>query len=361
MYNWNCLECHENYSCGDCEHNPCECDSEDSGYMPNRMYSAEDLPQFQSTEAGKIITSQRVFSAEIECYAEDESAANKIARLIPKAVGITDDGSLSDYGIELQTPKLKGKNGEQCIKDVCKVLNTQGATITKDCGLHIHLDGKGLLPRTLTTVEPTALKQLWQFYVAFDDVMLSFLPKSRRTNSFCRSMKDTAKYNHIGNAKTQRDIEVLWYKTSNVSYLNQNKSHQKHGSRYHGVNIHILLAEKHLEIRFHSGTINATKMLEWTAMHQRICDMAASNTLITSEAMLDLDLERKTKMFFTILGLPARAEKYFTRRQTQFAPKIEKEEKKLRYHLIGESSTVTIERDTNNAEEDVLEVAEALN
>lgn len=342
MQNWQCNECYD--YCDRCESSPCECDNS----MPERLYSAQNLPEFQSNDAGKIITSPRVFSAEIECYTDSVADANTISRAINRNIGITGDGSLNEYGIELQTPKLKGKNGENALKAVCKVLNDHGATVDTDCGLHIHLDGKGLLPRTLTTTDPIALKQLWQFYVVFDNVLLSFLPKSRRGNTFCKSMRDTAKHHHISNCRSQRDIEVLWYKTTNIQTLNQNKSHQKHSSRYHGVNMHILLAEKHLEVRFHSGTINATKMLEWTALHQRIADMAAANTLVTVETILDMTLADQTKMFFSILGLPERAQKYFMRRQAQFAPKM--------VTLPANTWRSAREEDQNETEEDELDI-----
>lgn len=309
--------------CTNCEQSPCECEEEENRIdIDERMYAGNDLEEFQSSASGKIITSKRVFSAEIEAYQKSQRRMNNTTEALSEHIGITSDGSLSYGGVEFQTPKLKGKNGEQAIKDLCKVLNGNQFTVNRETGLHIHLDGKGLLPRTLTTHEPVALKQLWQFYLAFDEVMLSFLPQSRRNNRYAKSMmKQNISYNRIAQAKTQRDIEVLWYHDSRVQSINYNKAHKYHDSRYHGINLHILLAEKHLEVRFHSGTLNATKILEWTAMHQRIADMATAHELITSESMLSLPLEAKTKMFFTILGLPKRAQKYFERRQVQFANK----------------------------------------
>lgn len=320
MNEWQCDECVNR--CSRCECSPCECDDDREYFsIPERLYSPLHLPAFQSNDNGKYIISPRIFSAEIECYVPDKRAMNAIAKDISESVGITSDGSLSDHGVELQTPLLKGKNGELALKAICRVLNAQGATVNKETGLHIHLDGKGLLPKTITTTEPTALKQLWQFYVAFDDVMLSFLPTSRRNCQYAKPMKQSARYTALAQAKTQADLEAIWYGSHNRSYVAGRKAHSKDSSRYAGVNIHILLAEKHLEIRFHSGTLNATKILEWTAMHQRICDLATAGELVTSESMLDLALDVKTKMFFAILKLPDHAEKYFMRRQEQFMSK----------------------------------------
>lgn len=297
--------------------------------VDERMWTPKNLKEFQSTTSGKIIVSKRIFSAELECYAPNQRAQRTAEDMLSEHIGISRDGSLNENGVEFQTPKLKGKKGEQTIRDICQVLNNEKYFVNKDTGLHIHLDGKGLLPTTISTTEPVALKQLWQFYVAFDEVMLSFLPAARRRNRYCISMSKSEKYATIGKAQTQRDIEALWYKVSAPRHIDALKAHHYHDTRYMGVNLHSLLADNHLEIRFHSGTLKAIKILEWTALHQRIADMAAANELVTSEAMLTLPLDKKTKMFFSILGLTDRAQKYFMRRQAQFKDSDSKVEETL--------------------------------
>jgi hypothetical protein len=42
-------------------------DSFDNDF-PERDYSSKELPEFMNTEKGTYITSDRIFSAEIECY-----------------------------------------------------------------------------------------------------------------------------------------------------------------------------------------------------------------------------------------------------------------------------------------------------
>lgn len=316
---WTCASCARDSSDDE--------EEEDNAYINvhEQDYDTSTV-EYQSEDIGKIITSKRVFSAELECYVHSQHNASAIYYSLPTGVGLSGDGSLDNGGIEIQTPKLKGKKGETLVKAVCALLNTNDCTVNKTTGLHIHLDGEGLLPETLTTSNPIALKQLWQFYVAFDEVLLSFLPQSRRSNRYCQRMSRTAKYEQIAKCKSQRDIEKLWYGMSQVGDINRRKSHQKDESRYHGVNIHILLAEKHLEVRFHSGTINATKILEWTALHQRVCDLASAGNLVTSASMVDLPLTAKTKLMFSIIGLPDRAKKYFMRRQEQFMQDVEESE-----------------------------------
>lgn len=308
----------EEEECNECGYVECEC----SGYFEEREYSTDNLPAFQSSKRGKYIKSLRIFSAEIECYYPRPSALGVLEHDIPNAIGVTGDGSLGHRGLELQTPKLKGANGEKQLQRVCEVLRKADYSVDRTTGLHIHLDGRGLLPRLRRMQEPTALKQLWYFYLAFDSVMLSFLPHSRRTNHYCHSMTTTTSKERIEAAKNIVELEQLWYKDSRQHEIKYRKAHKYDNSRYAGVNLHSLFASKHVEIRFHGGTLNAYKILEWIQLHQQILDLAAAKKL-PIELIKQMDsswtLEQKTALFFELLGLPQRTQKYFLQRQKTFA------------------------------------------
>lgn len=317
-----CRECSR--ECGDCGYNPCECDSDDDFRLGRveRMYFGGNSEEYQSRNHGRIVRSVRVFSAELECYYPDGDSMREVASKLPRGIGIASDGSLEQNGVEFQTPKLKGAKGEEVLSKVCKTLQSNGFTVDSRAGLHIHLDGRGLLPKTRTTVEPIALKQLWGFYHAFDDVILSFLPQSRRSNSFCRPTKRSAKLEEIVACKTLEQLEQLWYKTRNAYSIKSAKAHKFHDSRYGGLNLHCLLSDGHLEIRFHSGTLRPRRVLEWTNLHQRIADLAAQKKL---SAVLEINtavpatLADQTKTFFVLLGLSASSRKYFEGRQKAFS------------------------------------------
>lgn len=329
MSEWGCQDCRYCASCGE---EPCQCGS---GYLTERPYSDENLPQFQSRKKGKYIKSMRLFSAEIECYYPNGKALNAL-RHIPQAVGISSDGSLDNRGIELQTPKLKGAQGEKMLRAICQTLREADYSVDRTTGLHVHLDGKGLLPRTRTTTEPVELKQLWYFYHMFDAVMLSFLPHSRRMNHYCHSVKSSAQAERIAEAKTVAELERIWYKDSRPSEIAYRKAHKYDNSRYCGLNLHSLFSAKHVEIRFHGGTLNAIKMLEWIQLHQTILDCAARHQLPIAASKLaqDMSLEAMTIWFFQILDLPERTQKYFLNRQKTFAKSPENE---------GESDTAITE------------------
>lgn len=315
---------HDDYYCRDCD-TSCECDEccadDYAGNWDERLYFRGNSRKYQSQRAlGKIVRSRRLFSTEIESYAPDSEAYQKVLQEIPEGIGATDDGSLGDKGREFQTPKLKGKKGEEVIKTLCASLNKHKFTVNSDCGLHIHLDGAGLSPSTLSKHEPVALKQLWAFYHVYEPVILSFLPKGRRNNQFCKPLQDVSKLGSVTNAKTLRQLEAHWYREDRPRWIDERKKHKYDDTRYTGVNLHSLLGHKHLEIRYHSGTLNSVKILEWINLHLTIMDRASAGELDidTMIALGGASIEALTVSFFRALGLSKKSQAYFVRRQEKF-------------------------------------------
>lgn len=285
----------------------------------DRDYSTKNLPRFQSKRVkGAIIKSPRIFSAEIECYYPNAEGYYAVQRGSDSAIGMTGDGSLGNRGVEFQTPKLKGKNGEQSIRDLCTLLQKHRYQVNRDCGLHIHLDGRGLFTKD-KDAEPVSIKQLWAFYYVFEPVLHSFLPATRRVNRYCSTVKTTCRLDELAQAHTIADVEKLWYKTQSRNDIKYRKSHKYDDSRYSGVNLHSLLSAKHLEIRYHSGTLNAVKILEWANLHATILDKASYKLLAVDAPVVSaMSLSVRTKLFFNLLGLSEKSQKYFERRQKQF-------------------------------------------
>lgn len=297
----------------------------DEDEMPERLYSPKDLPAFQSKESGSIITSQRVFSAEVECYYDEMENMQTAARALPDEMGISGDGSLGDNGVEFQTPKLRGKKGEETIQHLCDTLRAEDFRVDNSCGLHIHLDGKGLLPSRRTKDRPKSLIALWSFYVAFEPVLLSFLPPKRRTNSFCRRMANEVSLVQLAGLRTLDEAEHVWYKSRTRNDLKYRKSQKYDDSRYFGVNLHSLFKDGHMEVRYHSGTLNARKILEWTNLHQIILDSAANTDTYALCAAVDsaqehLELAEKTQEFWNALQphISESSRAYFMARQAKF-------------------------------------------
>lgn len=295
-------------------HGECDfCQDEDDNVRPHsRDYSLDDLPAFQSATKGKIITSHRIFSAEIECYAPSSEAMRALETGLPRAFGISEDGSLGDNGVEFQTPKLKGKKGEETMRLITGLLKEHAYTVEDDCGLHIHLDGEGFEMNKNPMEVPKALKSLLEFYLVYENVMLSFLPKSRRGNRYCCNLDVSLAA--LQRVTSLRQLEKLWYRTESDATIERCKPDKWHTSRYYGINFHSLIGRGHLEVRYHSGTINGTKILNWVALHQKIMDMAVSGTLSNDVAALS-----PVESFFDILQLPKPIEDYFRARRAKFS------------------------------------------
>jgi len=106
----------DNYYCSSCasehEDNDQDTESEDNSETDNwqRTYSTKHI---LDTEKGEVVTSPRLFSAEIECITQGYDERKELSDAIPKVCGVAYDGSLTGaYGVEIQTPPIQGKKGE---------------------------------------------------------------------------------------------------------------------------------------------------------------------------------------------------------------------------------------------------------
>ncbi len=328
-----CVSCfEENYfTCDNCNsvyHNDnyghdgvcesCESDEQESNDI-TRHY--KNLPELMGTAHGSIIKSLRGFGAELETNFSDYDERDDTAEKLPGSLGISFDGSIhGDYGIEFQTPKIAGDRGEKYITDICEKINNGGGFIDKSCGYHLHID----MPETAEGQYRSLakIKALWSFYLTFEDVLLSFLPKSRRNNSYCYPLRTDYHLKEIENCASREQIERLWYRARTQNEVIRCKGETKHGSRYKGINFHTLLSGNHLEIRYHSGTINARKVLEWANINLRIVERAIEGDYqyqFFANEMREIDMQKKTEQFFNILRLEKSSEDYFRTRQQSFA------------------------------------------
>ena len=301
--------------CYDRDNEPEEGDSDN---LIARNWNASDLPHFQSRNCGETIQSLRKFSVEIEAYYPDVYTANRAANRLPREIGISGDGSLGNDGIEYQTPKLQGRNGEDVIKQLCETLNSNDFRVDRPCGLHVHIDGTGLFPRTRTKTEPFAIKNLLLLYIAYEDVLQSFLPRSRRNNRYAMHVRNNFHASEIKNIYSLEKLEQMWYRVARRVDLKAQKEHKYNSTRYNGLNLHSLFKDGHLEIRYHSGTINASKILHWTALHLAMVDYAQNHG--TRSDIEIIDIQEKAQYLLDMLDITDATRDYFLQRQAHFHP-----------------------------------------
>jgi len=128
--------------------------------------------------------------------------------------------------------------------------------VNKSCGLHIHIETK---PNT------ELLKKMYCFYSKFEGLFFAMLPKSRQDSSFCKKFNKLDKYSYkdVLEVKDLRGFKKLFYEKAGF-YPRFNYDYKK---RRCWINFHSIFYRGTLEVRAHSGTINAKKIKNWIQMH----------------------------------------------------------------------------------------------
>lgn len=359
-----CENCYENhfFTCDNCNEVVHNDDYRDDGLCCSCFDSDEDSEERKYYTGDKYTTkSERIYSAEIEANYPDYSTRQEMMSFINEDVGITHDGSLGNNGVELQTPKISGKKGEELLKDTCNLLNENGFEVDSSCGLHIHLDTKDYFSKTKKDKEAIAelkesiangeywfpsgsrekeikklikertelqkvqkIKKLVLLYLALEDIIYSFVPRSRKSNRFCIPLSENYHSKEIENCDKIDDLEKIWYREDNKDRREQRKKEKYDSSRYSGINFHIMFAQKHLEVRIHSGTINFLKIRNWAKLHIAILDFVIENYAsseydkLLSDLKLTLELKQKTELLFSKINLTQSTKDYFLERQKTF-------------------------------------------
>lgn len=302
-----------------------ECITRGDTNQPTRGFSLST--KWVGKELGDVVKSKRMFSCEIEAVTPHREWGFLLCQTLPGEVGVTTDGSITaesrKYGFEVQSPRLAGKKGEELVARLTTGLKKIDSSVNDSCGLHIHLDGKGILLPDRKAY-PAQLIQLLKSYVVFEDVIMSFLPHGRRRNDFCRPLAEVLRLVDIELLDSVLDVEKMWYKQRTFGMIAEAKREHYHASRYFGANFGSLLNEGHFEVRFHSGTLNPKKILEWANLHALIMD-SCSRLSFTPEFLRSAQqvsrLSEKTNILFDAIGLAEASRQYFRARQKKFGNK----------------------------------------
>lgn len=305
--------------CGKCINIP-------STQRPFREFSMGT--KWVSEDKGKIYKSDRMFSCELEAMSANADYADILSKNLPKEMGIGQDGSVgvrgqSPWGFEVQTPRLQGAKGEELIERAIAGVKLVEPVLDETCGMHIHLDGKGIIENNRKAY-PQALIQLLKAYTVFEDVIVSFLPYSRRGNDYCRLLSTAFQFEELDALETTQDVERLWYKEQGSSEIRSAKGHHYHSSRYFGANLHSLFVGGHFEVRFHSGTLNARKVLEWANFHALLLDACMRGEITNGfikEYTATSRITERTHLLFERIGMAKSSVEYFRQRQSKFGDK----------------------------------------
>ncbi len=320
-----CQSCYDdNYftceNCDDIHHND-DASEDNSDLCVDCAGSRETgMRHYDSTDM-YVEVGKRAYAVEIECFPQNDRLAI-CAKNMPKEVGITEDGSLHTdssyaYGREIITPKMSGQLGKDLLKTICSELLKAKSTVNKSCGLHVHIDMTDYINQPSIEL----IKLVFLFYLAFEPVLFSYLPMSRRKNRYCLALSEFYHETEIVNARDREYLEALWYRDNSKQSREERKRQKYDNSRYAGINFHSLFSKNNIEIRYHSGTIDHNKIDMWVKLHVAIIDTIASG-IITREQIQDIkylvDMKQKQEKLFELVPLPANVKAYFLDRQEKF-------------------------------------------
>jgi hypothetical protein len=249
----------------------------DGGWM--RAKSAELAQEIFRTDKGAptggMVGEWR--SIEFECIFNDRAAVDTFVLEIRKA-GLTrvttvkGDGSVarsdSDRnGVPHEVVFSYCRGNEESVRKFCAILQPR-AYVNKTCGTHVHFDMRGK--------SEADVKLMGGRMARYVPLLKRMLPESRRTNQYCRDS-----INGLG----------------------------ERGSRYSFVNMHAYGRHQTIEIRGHSGTISADKILNWIA----VCE-----TIMSKRTRATKDVTNCAELA-DLYEMPENIKAYMVKRESDFS------------------------------------------
>ena len=223
----------------------------------------------------------------------------------------------SSCGLEAVSPPLEGEYGLEQIKKVCAALESAGAKVNKDCGVHVHLEA---LDFTLEN-----FKSLFKYWVKFEDVFDSLMPASRRlkNNQYCQSnLKVSANDAHTHAQACQEIFNAI----DAMQSIDDLKG--IYPSRYYKLNPHSYWRYGTIEVRHHSGSIDGEKITHWIRLLDNLftrAKHAQAVKLKTTEAYGRAEgygIQRLDSLFITLRMTSQRAlASFYRQRARNFAGK----------------------------------------
>lgn len=169
------------------------------------------------------------------------------------------------------------------------------------------------------------LKQLFTVYYFADDFIMQILPHSRRNNKYCLPLWKEFNITEIDRLKSLSAFEKMWYQLDDLHQIISKKGDPKDVSRRHGANFHILMCRGHFELRYHSGTINADKILYWVQLNQalmKLADKDFEDFLLVRDELENIrfiqNLKLRRQRIYKLLKLPKDAMEYWEKRAKKF-------------------------------------------
>ena len=207
------------------------------------------------------------------------------------------------------------------IKALSKYLDPHSFFVNRSCGLHVHVDARDC--------EWRELKNILLLGKSVQDVLYKMLPPSRSSSRWCKRIPMSR--SDILNIESNSDFIDAWYNSWGV-----HPSMEKYNdSRYCGMNMHSRIINGSIEFRYHSGTINQEKILNWVKICTAIVDVGINTSKVECNLYniitgRDLTYEE----FFKYLKLDDDVREYVDQRMAKFYNKSKAEDYRVLEYSI---------------------------
>jgi hypothetical protein len=199
----------------------------------NRRFGVE----IEAYDVNMNTLEEKLNSAGVECRTEGYGHSTRSHWKI-----VTDSSLTGRNTFELVSPILKGEQGIEELKTVCRVLNECGAKVNKSCGTHIHFDAANLDLRTW--------KNIFINYARLENLIDGFMPASRKgdNNTYCHG------FGNFNNFEQKIEQAMTLNNIANDIFGR---------NRYFKINAQSYSRHKTIEFRQHGGTVEFEKISNW--------------------------------------------------------------------------------------------------
>lgn len=165
------------------------------------------------------------------------------------------DGSVYG-GWELVSPILRGEAGLEALAQACRLLQEAGCTVDRACGVHVHL---GVSGEDFGTIQRFAKN-----YTKFEDSFDCLVPPSRRynNNGMIRSLSGLRE----GITESEKVSRINHVLTALDSCRTVGEMVRVFGTRYRKLNLESYTRQGTIEVRQHSGSLDADKLVNWVRL-----------------------------------------------------------------------------------------------
>jgi hypothetical protein len=212
------------------------------------------MPAASRGDSGRSALAARMVEAGVECAHE---AYNHRVRPHWK---IVTDGSIGHENAEVVSPILRGDDGFEQVRRVCRALDAHGCRVNRSTGFHVHVGARDRFAEQIGF-----FKELVRTHAKFEPVIDQLVSRSRRArnSSWCQPTPFTDA------VETATTIDRV------IREANPN-------GRYAKLNLTAYNVHGTVEFRQHQGTTNAQKIENWVRLCLRMVAHAARNTEMAS-------------------------------------------------------------------------------